>query len=262
MPDSNLVLWLDLETDGTPEQSIIEVGLVLTDQTPEFNEIARMSLVLSPPWSTIIDPRAGTCGLIGMQEVVREMHLASGLWDQVMQSHISRFSAEARIVAWLDEHGATSEPIPAAGSGVAHFDFRRLEDQMPDLRTRLTYYALDIGAVRRFVHEVKGLPWYDDGTAKPHRALPDAELHLNEARWFMRNLWLAELTDEQLVRLVRLGTDKARDMMERYSDGLTDDEMVENAIGTVMIDAMVGARDPGYIDRWEAAATEPTGPAS
>lgn len=254
MPDENLVLWLDLETDGTPEQHIIEVGCILTDQTSAFNEIARHDWIVSPPWKPHFDPRDPNRVPLGMQSVVREMHTASGLWDDVMDAVYGRMSTAQLVGEWLNDHGATTTHIPLAGSGVAHFDSRILAQHMPDLRERLTYYALDIGAVRRFVHGVKGLPWYGAADAKPHRALADAAIHLEEARWFLRNVAL-ELTDEQITRFTRLAAAKARFAMNAELPMATIEKLdLDGIMGTAIIDTMLAMNLPDFIDRWEREA--------
>lgn len=176
-------LWLDLETTGTNERTgnIIEIGMVLTHTDPGFREVAR--------WQHVVHDAPVAVLRAKMSPEVVAMHEANGLLAELDETRLSDrervvgpctvsvVEEEARL--WLDRW-TDGAGVALAGSGVAHFDSRWLREHMPRLRARLTYWAFDVGSVRRFgrvAGVTVGLP-----EAKDHRALGDALLHAEEAR--------------------------------------------------------------------------------
>lgn len=181
----NFVLWVDLETDGLgPDPKILELGAILTDKTPAFTEIDRLSIVcrfdLHPAG---VDPDSWPV----INPIAYEMHRANGLWAECAASTVTERDAAETTCGWLDGHGVPQDEIPLGGSGIDHFDALVLGSRMPTLRKRFTYAGLDIGSPRRFVEIGKGF-WPINQEDKPHRALADIEMHLAEARYFMQTV--------------------------------------------------------------------------
>lgn len=176
------MLWLDLETTGTDERedSIVEVGCILTG--PDLVELARYESLAAPTelaWERMAD-----------NDVVSEMHRVSGLREELENRSDLRpvGQVDRELCDWLASLGIRPGRVALAGSGVSHFDRRFVALQMPYLDRYVRYWSLDVGVVRRFWSGVAGLPLPDasDAGSKPHRALADVELHLQEARWFKR----------------------------------------------------------------------------
>lgn len=181
MPTSDFILWLDLETTGNrPDDDIIELGAVLTDQRYDIiTSFERVYRTFQP--ISNIHPR------------VLQMHFDNGLWDATTHSDKYARDAEAEILAWLGKAGALkggSASLPLAGSGTSHFDRRYIERDWPSLAKRLTFWNLDIGVVRRFMRSwltpevfAANFQGYPEGTdPKDHRAMADVLLHIKEAR--------------------------------------------------------------------------------
>lgn len=170
MSDPQYMAWLDLETTGTNQFSdeILEIGIVVTDL--DLNALAVLSQVVHP--SPLAEAQ--------MSNTVREMHTTNGLLDAC------RFGKEIEVVdsecsEWLKkECGATH--VILAGSGVAHFDRRFLAELMPLTEKRFTYWSLDVGVLRRAMRYAGVSLPENPNEAKPHRALDDARLHLDEYR--------------------------------------------------------------------------------
>lgn len=198
-PNPNFVAWADLEsTDNdptAPHAAILEAAVVITDWTPELNVIASASMLIRPAglqsdhdmmWNR-------------MPPVVREMHTANGLWREATTSDDawSMHEADAAIAAWVVEQTG-GDPLPLAGSGVGHLDLPFVKAFMPKLATRLTYWPLDIGNVRRMLDLAGRADLVDlvtDVDAKPHRALGDVNLHIAEARRYLGLLAAIPHTD-------------------------------------------------------------------
>lgn len=177
MTDITHLLWLDLETTGTDENEdqIIEIGVVLTDL--ELAEIDR--------YESVVGVYEKVHELLTRTEdrFVLNMHQDNGLLD-TLAAGIGRHraAAEGDVLRMLHTHEVGSHTVALAGSGVGHFDRRFLAVHMPALDKHLAYPVLDIGTIRRAIQ------WWapgwvpDQDGAKPHRALDDVQIHLDDAR--------------------------------------------------------------------------------
>lgn len=188
LPDH--LLWLDLESTDTDPYSahaaILEVGAIITDWSPELVEIGRASILIRPAGAQqdhdLIWSR--------MDPFVQKMHRESGLWQEATSSEQAwdLVQADRALSQWVIEMTGSENPVPLAGSGVGHMDLPWVKHHLPQLASRLTYWALDIGAVRRSLHLAGRLDLVDlmtDVDAKPHRGLEDVELHVTEGRRYM-----------------------------------------------------------------------------
>lgn len=193
-PREDLILFLDLETTGTdiPKDEIIEVGLSLVSTEPGYPEVGSFSEVVLPSDDAFLRMMD--------KKVVREMHQANGLLDEVVQLREDRANingdAELRAVRshlvdevdfqvdeWLRTFTKEDNThIPLGGSGVTHFDRRFIKHFMPRLDSRLTHWAYDVGVLRRAF--MKAGVKYASIDAKTHRALDDARVHAEEWRWY------------------------------------------------------------------------------
>lgn len=194
MPRQDLILFLDLETTGTDEykDAIIEVGMVMLDATkPGYPEIGTFSRVIIP----------GDSAYLRMidKKVVREMHEANGLLDEI-QYYRSQYESdrwgselwlhtltatESDILKWIDAFTkGDTQHIPLGGSGVLHFDRKFIRRYLPKFDERLTYWAYDVGVLRR-AWDIAGMPSYSI-ESKTHRALDDARVHADEWRFYQK----------------------------------------------------------------------------
>lgn len=175
MPASNLALILDTETTGNkPDSELIEIGMVMLD-VPSLVELGEFTLV--------IEPSPEQFSIMMANKVVREMHEVNGLIED-LNNHkgVHPNVADALINRWLDSFTVERTHIPYGGSGVCHFDRQYITRQLPRLNRRITYWALDVGAVRR-IFALQGASTASID-AKTHRALDDAKVHADELRWY------------------------------------------------------------------------------
>lgn len=123
-----------------------------------------------------------------MNPFVRDMHDGNGLWREATDGTEAwdLAGADTALRGWIAQH--TDGPVPLAGSGVGHLDLPFVKAFLPGVATRLTYWPLDIGNIRRGL----GLAGRDDlvdldtdVNAKPHRGLGDVELHVAEGRRYL-----------------------------------------------------------------------------
>lgn len=171
---SEYLLWTDLETSGTDENKdkILEIACILT--TTDLEELSSFETTIWPDgWDEQPPP--------DIDPIVMKMHSDSHLWEDCTESGVSCATAQAAMVIRLSMFGDRHNFI-LAGSGVSHFDRRFLAAQMPELNKWLKYYSIDVGVLRRTL----GLIGRDDlvrpAPSKPHRAMADARIHLDELR--------------------------------------------------------------------------------
>jgi oligoribonuclease (3'-5' exoribonuclease) len=175
-------LWCDLETTGLewdgPSAAILEAAFVLT--TVDLVEVASASAVVSPPGAS----QDHDALWASMPEVVRQMHRDNGLWQEATRGGTPMLHVEPELLGWLDEHGAVAgSQVWLAGSGVAHFDRFWVQAHMPRLASRLdAYYTLDVGEVRRALHDAGVRLPGEPAQPKVHRAVPDVRYALELGR--------------------------------------------------------------------------------
>lgn len=164
---------VDLETTGLDEMehALLEVGAVLLDE--QLCPQAEFSRTVFPVEWAEWEPQA------------QKMHDANGLSAEAALSPLSPSDVDLLAWDWLDrqrrECGNPDESFVLAGSGVSHFDRRWMKRDLPRFESLFTYWSIDIGHLRRFATRVVGM---DDPVPvtekKPHRALDDALLHVQE----------------------------------------------------------------------------------
>lgn len=172
------VCWLDLETTGSNEahDPILEVGAALCRNEPGMpieHEWSWLALPSDDFW-TDVHP--------GLDPYVRDMHATNGLWwalareaDQDLAEVDEEFSALLRQICGTGH-------VALAGSGVSHFDRRFIRAQMPRTDKRFTYWAYDVGVIRRLFDRVHpDLVYPLPAAGKAHRGLDDALDH--RAEW-------------------------------------------------------------------------------
>lgn len=171
---------LDLETTGLLEHEdhIVEFGVI--GVTADLQEVFRIQ--------ELIQPNAETVRRIRENPFVLEMCEANGLLDELdaavdIPTYPDVAAVEQQIIAAIDAHGGAAK-IVLGGSGVATFDLRWIKLHMPTLAARLQYWTADVGVVRRSWREGTGDDLIDINGEKDHRALADAEKHLEEMRAF------------------------------------------------------------------------------
>lgn len=181
MTREDSIIWIDLETTGNSDgASIIEIGAILTDQTPELNELSRFTTVIG---ANVVAP-------VYEAPIVEEMHRKSGLTEARKDSlNPDLIETEKMVLRWInDTVGFSTEHIPWGGSGVGHFDSKYIRRDWPYLSKRLTYWVYDVGVIRRTLRLASIDNPSDSTEVKTHRALDDIILHVQEMRDYLQFL--------------------------------------------------------------------------
>ena len=168
-------MWIDCEMTGLDLGSdlLIEVAALVTDS--ELN-------VLGDGVDVVIGASAEQ--LERMPDVVREMHAASGLTDEVLASTVTLEQAQEQVLAHVREWAPERGKAPLCGNSIAT-DRGFLARDMPELDDWLHYRMVDVSSVKELARR-----WYPrayfNAPAKGggHRALADIVESVQELRYY------------------------------------------------------------------------------
>lgn len=162
-------VWFDIETTGLDllTSRLLEVGAILCDEHME---------VVDTFHRVVWFPRISQWGL---DEVIVNMHTESGLLAAcAMRDDVSNEDeAWCDFIEWLGSNDTKGDIVPC-GSGILHFDLPWIKLRAPDVARLFTYYAWDVGVLRRMAAWA-GVPEFA-AQNKAHRALDDARDALAE----------------------------------------------------------------------------------
>lgn len=167
------LLWVDVETtDLDPAKcGILEFAATLTTSTLGVLDCYTATIPATPD------------ELARMDDYVTAMHTGNGLLaDCASRQHRTVESVESDLLAMLDRHGV--DTVALAGSGIASFDRPLIRARMPRLDSRLVYWPVDVGVLRRTYQMWAGTSLVDANDQKTHRADDDLTCHLDEAAAF------------------------------------------------------------------------------
>ena len=193
------LVWIDCEMTGLDlaRDALVEIACIVTDA-----ELATLdegiNLVIKPP-AEAVD---------GMPEVVRQMHTASGLLDQ-LAGGITLAEAQEQVLAYVRRHVTEARKVPLCGNSIAT-DRSFIARDMPELDAFLHYRMVDVSSVKELARR-----WYPRAYfASPqkhggHRALADVLESIRELRYY-----------REAVFVPRPGPDTptAREIAARYAD--------------------------------------------
>jgi len=160
---------LDVEVD-----ELVEVAVVITD----FD----LNLV-DPGFTVVIKP--DQAALDGMSDFVRDMHVESGLMEEIPNG-VSLAEAEFAVNEYILKHVPTPGQAPLAGNTIG-MDRAFLARYMPRVDSHLHYRNVDVSSVkelsRRWFPRI-----YFNAPVKGggHRALPDILESIRELEYYRK----------------------------------------------------------------------------
>jgi len=168
------LVWIDCEMTGLDLQrdALIEIAAVVTDA--ELNVLGEgVDVVIKPP-DGLLD---------GMADVVRSMHTASGLLDE-LPSGSTLADAEDRVLAYIREHVPEPRKAPLAGSSV-YTDRGFITRDLPELDAHLHYRLVDVSSVKELARRWFPRAYYNAPEKHGgHRALADILESIEELRYY------------------------------------------------------------------------------
>jgi oligoribonuclease len=176
------LVWIDCEMTGLDiaRDALIEIACLVTDA--ELNLLDDgIDLIIKPPAEA----------LVTMPEVVREMHTASGLLDE-LPAGIPLPEAQERVLEYVRRHVTEARRVPLCGNSIAT-DRWFIARDMPELDAFLHYRMVDVSSVKELARR-----WYPRvyfaSPAKHggHRALADIMESVLELRYYRDTVFVAQ----------------------------------------------------------------------
>ncbi|MFI7272573.1 oligoribonuclease [Streptomyces sp. NPDC049879] len=176
------MVWIDCEMTGLSlaDDALIEVAALVTDS--ELNVLGTgVDVVIRPP----------AAALESMPEVVRAMHTASGLLDE-LEGGTSLEEAEERVLAYIREHAPEAGKSPLCGNSIGT-DRGFLSRDMPRLVSHLHYRVIDVSSVKELARR-----WYPRAYFNSpekggnHRALADIRESIAELRYYRETVFVPQ----------------------------------------------------------------------
>jgi len=160
--------------------ALVEIAAIVTDG--ELNELDEgIDIVI----------RTDDAKLAGMPDVVREMHTASGLINEIPNG-VELADAEAAVLSYVVSHVPDARKAQLAGSSV-YVDRGFIARDMPALDAHLHYRLIDVSSFKEVARR-----WYPRAYfASPkknggHRALADIRESIAELRYYRAAIMVPE----------------------------------------------------------------------
>ncbi|RII41927.1 oligoribonuclease [Galactobacter valiniphilus] len=171
---NNALVWIDCEMTGLDlhRDALIEVAVVITD--------ANLN-VLDPGLDVVIKPTDEA--IAGMNDFVRNMHVTSGLLEELPQG-LSMREATDQVLAYIKRFVTHPGKALLAGNSVGN-DKNFLVRDMPKVIEHLHYRIVDVSSIKELARR-----WYPNAyfnaPAKTgnHRALGDIIDSINELKYY------------------------------------------------------------------------------
>lgn len=168
------IVWIDCEMTGLSlaDDALIEVAVLVTDS--ELN-------VLGEGLDVVIKPEPAA--LAQMNDFVRDMHVTSGLLDE-LDAGITMAEAQEQVLAYIKKYVPQPNKAPLAGNSVGT-DKNFLVRDMPLVAEHLHYRIIDVSTIKELSRR-----WYSraffQAPAKTgnHRALGDIKDSIDELRYY------------------------------------------------------------------------------
>ncbi|WP_293787933.1 oligoribonuclease [uncultured Aeromicrobium sp.] len=176
------LVWIDCEMTGLSleHDALIEVAALVTDYDLQVLGDG-VDLVIKPPQDALEQ----------MNEVVTQMHTASGLLDE-LDSGITLAEAEERVLDYVREFVTEPRKAPLAGNSIGT-DRAFLARDMSQLESYLHYRVVDVSSIKELARH-----WFPRAYfAAPekggnHRALADIRESIDELRYYRRTVFAPE----------------------------------------------------------------------
>jgi oligoribonuclease len=172
---TDALVWIDCEMTGLDATTdvLVEIAVIVTDA--ELN-------VLDPGLDIVIatDPAK----LEGMDDVVREMHTASGLLTAITEATTTVEQAEEQVLDYIKRWVPDRRKAPLCGNSIAT-DRTFITRYMPTLDDHLHYRMIDVSSVKELARRWYPKAYYNAPVkGGGHRALADIIESVTELRYY------------------------------------------------------------------------------
>ncbi|MET9292927.1 oligoribonuclease [Streptomyces sp. NPDC003077] len=176
------MVWIDCEMTGLSlaNDALIEVAALVTDS--ELNVLGEgVDIVIRPPAQA----------LTSMPEVVRQMHTASGLLDE-LDHGTTLEAAERQVLEYVKQHVPEPGKAPLCGNSVGTDRGFLLRD-MPALEGHLHYRIVDVSSVKELARRWFPRAYFNSPEKNGnHRALADIRESIAELRYYREAVFVPQ----------------------------------------------------------------------
>ncbi|MDT0342590.1 oligoribonuclease [Streptomyces litchfieldiae] len=176
------MVWIDCEMTGLSlaDDALIEVAALVTDS--ELNVLGEgVDIVIRPP----------AAALESMPEVVRTMHTASGLLEE-LDGGTTLEDAERRVLDYVREHAPEAGKTPLCGNSIGT-DRGFLARDMPRLESHLHYRVIDVSSVKELARRWYPRAYFNSPEKSGnHRALADIKESIAELRYYREAIFVPQ----------------------------------------------------------------------
>jgi oligoribonuclease len=176
------MVWIDCEMTGLSlaDDALIEVAALVTDS--ELNVLGEgVDIVIRPPASA----------LASMPEVVRAMHTASGLLEE-LAGGAEMAEAERRVLDYVRTYAPEPGRSPLCGNSVGT-DRGFLARDMPNLESHLHYRVIDVSSVKELARRWYPRVYFNSPEKNGnHRALADIRESIAELRYYREAIFVPQ----------------------------------------------------------------------
>ncbi|MDT0443236.1 MULTISPECIES: oligoribonuclease [unclassified Streptomyces] len=176
------MVWIDCEMTGLSlaDDALVEVAALVTDS--ELNVLGDgVDVVIRPP----------AAALESMPEVVRAMHTASGLLDE-LAAGTTLAEAEERVLDYIRAHAPEAGKTPLCGNSIGT-DRGFLARDMPRLESHLHYRVIDVSSVKELARRWYPRAYFNSPEKSGnHRALADIRESIAELRYYRQAVFVPQ----------------------------------------------------------------------
>ncbi|MCZ4118925.1 oligoribonuclease [Streptomyces sp. H39-S7] len=176
------MVWIDCEMTGLSlaHDALVEVAALVTDS--ELNILGEgVEIIIRPPAES----------LTTMPDVVREMHTASGLLEE-LEGGVTLEEAEKLVLDYVREHVSEPRKAPLCGNSVST-DRGFLARDMPALEQHLHYRIVDVSSIKELSRRWYPRAYFNSPEKNGnHRALADIRESIAELRYYREAVFVAQ----------------------------------------------------------------------
>ncbi|MEJ7708191.1 MAG: oligoribonuclease [Nocardioidaceae bacterium] len=176
------LVWIDCEMTGldTRADALIEVAALVTDF--DLNILGEgIDIVIQPPQEALEQ----------MSEVVRAMHVNSGLLDE-LDAGTDLATAERLVLDFVRSQVPDAGKAPLAGNSVGT-DRLFLSRDMPMLDGHLHYRVIDVSSIKELARRWFPRAYYaSPQKSGNHRALADIRESIQELRYYRATVFVPD----------------------------------------------------------------------
>src|SRR6266496_1049131 len=174
------LVWIDCEMTGLDlaHDALIEIACLVTNGDLAVLDEG-IDLVIKPPAEAIDN----------MLDVVREMHTASGLLQE-LPSGVTLAEAQDQVLSYVRGHVAEPRKAPLCGNSIAT-DRSFIARDMPALDAHLHYRMIDVSSIKELARRWYPRVYYAQPEKElAHRALADIHESVRELTYYRQTLFV------------------------------------------------------------------------